>query len=132
MNRCLGTKFSKCKYEFESFSKLISRGDIQSDTSHIILNTDIINPPPGLQLTGTHIAVHFKTTDQRIDQALTCDINEIFLNVEIKLKDVCDEIKNKQCYYIHNAEIIDKNKTLQQNRIHDGDKIIVNEITNNE
>ena len=86
---------------------------------------NVISSPSELGLAGDKIAVHFKSIDQNVDQALACDLNEIFLNVENRLKNICDEIKNKNCRFLHAGAIIDKNKTLQENNIHDGEKILI-------
>ena len=53
-------------------------------------------------------------------------MNEIYLNVEKRLKNICDEIRNKECQFLDDGDIIEKDKTLQQNNIHDGEKILIN------
>ena len=109
LDRCLGTKCSRCKYEFQSFTDLIKDKEVIIIQDHQRNNTtlshmtnsysnssgNVISSPSELGLAGDKIAVHFKSIDQNVDQALACDLNEIFLNVENRLKNICDEIKNK-------------------------------------
>ena len=78
MDRCLGTKCSRCKYEFQSFTDLIKDKEVIIIQDHQRNNTtlthmtnshsnslgNVINSPSELGLTGHKIAVQFKSVDQ--------------------------------------------------------------------
>ena len=112
---CLG-----CKHNYPSFKDFIFQSDVLNRTTELQdLKTD------DFYLNGI-ISVLFNSTDGRINYATTCKKAEIFSNVEKKLIDKFPEYKNKKLFYIQSGKVIDKEKSLEENKIIPGFAIIVN------
>lgn len=112
---CLG-----CKHNYPSFKDFIFQSNALNRTTELQdLKTD------DFYLNGI-ISVLFNSTDGRINYAMTCKKAEIFSNVEKKLIDKFPEYKNKKLFYIQSGKVIDKEKSLEENKIIPGFTIIVN------
>lgn len=112
---CLG-----CKHNYPSFKDFIFQSNVLNRTTELQdLKTD------DFYLNGI-ISVLFNSTDGRINYATTCKKAEIFSNVEKKLIDKFPEYKNKKLFYIQSGKVIDKEKSLEENKIIPGFAIIVN------
>ena len=112
---CLG-----CKHNSPSFKDFIFQSNVLNRTTELQdLKTD------DFYLNGI-ISVLFISTDGRINYAITCKKAEIFSNVEKRLIDKFPEYKNKKLFYIQSGKVIDKEKSLEENKIIPGFAIIVN------
>ena len=58
---------------------------------------------------------------------MACKKTDIFLNIEKKLFDEYPELKSKKLFYIANGNVIDKYISLEQNKIKNGNSILINE-----
>ena len=112
---CLG-----CKHNYPSFKDFIFQSNVLNRTTELQdLKTD------DFYLNGI-ISVLFNSTDGRINYAITCKKAEIFSNVEKRLIDKFPEYKNKKLFYIQSGKVIDKEKSLEENKIIPGFAIIAN------
>ena len=71
------------------------------------------------------IAVHFYSGDNRINKAMACQTNYTFKSIEEKLYREYPEIKNDVACFLANGESINREKTFEDNKIKDGDTIII-------
>ena len=71
------------------------------------------------------IAVHFQSTDQRVNFPMPCMLSDNFSKLEEKLYLKYPQLKNKNIYFIANGNKINRNLTLEQNRIKNGDHILI-------
>ena len=67
-----------------------------------------------------NIEITFISTDQTINQSITCDSNDIFLSVEKRLYDKNPILSQKGCYFLCNGSIVKKSASLNENRIQNG------------
>jgi hypothetical protein len=112
---CLG-----CKHNSPSFKDFIFQLNVLNNTAELQdLKAD------DFYLNGI-ISVLFRSVDDQINYAITCKKTEIFSNVEKKLIDKFPEYKNKKLFYIQSGKVIDKEKSLEENKIIPGFAIIVN------
>ena len=75
------------------------------------------------------IVVEFISVDQKVNyRSVICKNTEKFSKVENVIYEEYHELKNGNYYFIVNGEIIDKNKTLEENKIKDKDIITIIEI----
>ena len=71
------------------------------------------------------VLVHFISTDQNINYFAPCRDSDIFTKLEKKLYDEYPELKNKNIDYLLNGMLINKNATLKENRVKNGDVILI-------
>ena len=71
------------------------------------------------------IAVHFKSGDNIINKPMACKKNYNFKKIEEKLYKEYPEIKNNISCFLVNEKEINREKTLEDNKIKDGDNIII-------
>jgi len=110
----------KCKHNFHSFKDFISQSyDLNRTTEIQNLKSE------DLGLYGI-ISVLFNSDNGKLNYAITCKKTEIFSNVEKILLDKFPEYKKKKLFYVQNANVIDKQKSLEDNQIIPGFAIIVN------
>ena len=75
---------------------------------------------------GEQIAVIFQCTDdQAVHFPIICRENQKFSEVEKKLYDEYPEYKNTENYFLCNGGVVNKSKTLKDNKIKNGNIIIV-------
>jgi len=75
------------------------------------------------------IVVEFISVDQTINyRSVICKNTDKFLKVEDVIYEEYQELKKGNYYCIANGEIIDKNKTLEENKIKDKNVITIIEI----
>jgi len=63
------------------------------------------------------IGVKFVSTDQRVNYLLSCEISDIFSNVEKKLYLKYPYLQNKKIYFLGSGNIIDRDASVEQNNI---------------
>ena len=71
------------------------------------------------------MAINFTSDDQVIHFCLPCKKSDKFSILEKKLFEEYPQYKNKEGYFIANGNIIDKKKTLEENKIKSGDTIML-------
>ena len=78
------------------------------------------------ELNEDTMAINFKSIDQTLNYCIPCKKSDKFYAIERKLYEEYPQYKNKQVYFTGNGNRIDKNKTLEENKIKSGDTIILN------
>ena len=71
------------------------------------------------------IAVNFITGDNRINKPMACKTNYTFKSIEEKLYREYPEIKDDKTYFIVNGTPINRETTFEDNKIKDGDNILI-------
>ena len=74
------------------------------------------------------IAVMFFIPDQNIHYSISCKDSDPFSKIESKLFEEFPELKSKNIYYLAKGNKVDKTATLEQNKIKNGDTILINYI----
>ena len=72
-----------------------------------------------------YIAIRFISQDQTINYPIPCQKNELFNSVEKKLNKEYPELAKKNCVFLVNGISIDRNKSLEDNKIKGGDCITI-------
>ena len=75
---------------------------------------------------GKTIAVFFTSTNQDIHRPMSCKNTETFARIEEKIYSEYPKYKEYNTYLTVNGNIIKRFKTFDENKIKDGDIIIVN------
>ena len=108
--------FYVCNGNMIDIEKTIEENNIK-DSDHIIIN-EIEE--------DEEINVNITTSDQSINISIKCQKNDKFKVLENKLYEKYPDLKNKKHYYICNGNMIDIEKTIEQNKIIDNDNILYN------
>ena len=106
-------KCSNCKYKFNSFFECFpgfKKPEIKTDK----VNDSAIN-----------IAVNFSSNDQKINFPIPCMERDVFKNIENKLYKEYPEYRKKNCFFLVNGRKIEEARTIESNRIKNGDNIII-------
>ena len=74
------------------------------------------------------ISVMFFIPDQNIHFPIPCNDSDSFSKIESKLFEEFPELKSKNIYYIASGNTVNKTATLKQNKIKNGDTILINYI----
>lgn len=74
------------------------------------------------------ISIHFISFPQDVDIIIQCSKNDIFASVEKKLYQIYGKYQMTENYFIYQGILINKNKTINENKIKDGDTVIINTI----
>ena len=86
-------------------------------------SSDIKNINPGERI----IAVNFKSIDENVDHPIACKNTDIFARIEEQLYDKFPEYKEySNIFFTVNGNIIKGFKSMEDNKIKNGDKIILN------
>ena len=72
------------------------------------------------------MAVNFICTEKGINCPIACLNSDLFSKLEDKLYLEYPELRNKRIYFIANGDIINKASSLEQNRIKNGNQILIN------
>ena len=109
----------KCNHNSHSFKDFIFQSnDLNRTTEFQNLKVD------DFKSIGI-ISVLFHSLDGRINYAITCKKTEIFSNVEKRLLDKFPEYSKKELIYLHEGKTIDKEKSLEENKIDSGFAVLV-------
>jgi len=71
------------------------------------------------------IAVNFISVEKGINHPIPCIITDLFSNLEEKLYNEFPELRQANIYFITNGNIINRNITLEQNKIKNGSQILI-------
>ena len=86
-------------------------------------NLDLINFKQGDKI----IVAHFKSIDQNVDHPIACKNTDIFVRIEEQLYDKFPEYKEySNTFFTVNGTMIKRFKSMEDNKIKNGDKIILN------
>ena len=88
-------------------------------------STRITNQNSKNEGNGEQIAVIFQSQDQSIHTPIICRENQKFSEVEKKLYDEYPEYKNTENIFLCNGDVVDKSKTIKENKIKNGNIIVV-------
>ena len=122
---------------------LMEYPELKNKNIFYTVNTNIINKTATLKQNGIErgdtiiinydneeeekvIAIQFVSGDQNIHYPIACKETDIFLNIEKEFLDIYPFLRNKDIFYIANGNIIDRNATLKENRIKNGNSILIN------
>ena len=67
----------------------------------------------------------FQSNEEQMSHHIICKNTDIFSEIEMKLKNKFPTLKEEENYYLHNGHKINKSYNLQDNKIGDGDTIII-------
>ena len=88
-------------------------------------SSDLENIKPGEKI----IVAHFKSMDQKVDYPIPCKNTDIFVRIEEKLYKVFPEYKEySKTFFTVNGTPIKRFKSMEDNKIKEGDKIIINNL----
>ena len=120
-----------CNKKFNSFLNFIDFTNLNVIKTKNLEETEIhINTSPNSPLTnGEFITVHFINC-LGINTAFTCNKKTKFKKVLEKFCEINEEYKNKNLIFMSGGNSINIEKTIEENRIKDGDKIVVQEKVN--
>lgn len=71
------------------------------------------------------IILIFQSNEEQFSHHIICKNTDIFSEIEMKLKNKYPFLKEEENYYLHNGQKIKKDYNLQDNKIGDGDTIII-------
>ena len=92
-------------------------------------NEKYINPNnTDTTIMETIIAVNFVSLNQNITYPMACRKTDIFAKIEEKLYREFPSLKSKKIYFLANGNKINKSLTIEQNKIKNGNTILINEI----
>ena len=72
------------------------------------------------------LTIQFKSIDQTLDIAFTCQKNDIFINIEEKLYNEYPIYKDMNTYFTVKGHIVERFKSMLDNNIKNYDKIFLN------
>ena len=111
--------------KIEDLQKLLEEknSEINNLRNNLINNNNIITSiNPGEKIFG----VFFTSTNQDIHRAMACKNTDTFARIEEKIYNEYPKYKDYNTYLTVNGNIIKRFKTFDENKIKDGDTIIVN------
>ena len=120
----LNTKINLLQSDLEA--KIIEINNLKNQLNASSSNNsglELNNIKPGENI----IAVHFKSTDQKIDYPMACKNTNIFVNIEQELYKIFPQYKEYcKVFFTVNGTTIKRFKSVDDNKIKNGDKIILN------
>ena len=76
------------------------------------------------------LTISFESIDQNINYKLDCNKDSIFKDIEEEIYKKYAEFRNIQKYYLYEGNMIDINKTFEENKIKDNSHILI--VINND
>ena len=74
------------------------------------------------------ISIMYFIPDKNIHYPIPCNKSDSFAKIENKLFEEFPELKSKNIYYLANGNTVNKTATLKENKIKNGDTILINYI----
>ena len=97
------------------------RNQLNSSNNNNSLGLEICKPGEKI------IVVHFKSLDQNVDYPIACKNTDIFVRIEENLYKEFPEYKEySNTFFTVNGTMIKRFKSMEDNKIKNGDKIILN------
>ena len=87
-------------------------------------NSSLENCKPGEKI----IAAHFISTDQLVDFSIPCKNTDLFVRIEEKLFNEYPQYKKSNTFFTAGGKLVERNKTMSENKIDTGIKILLNVI----
>ena len=111
----------ECKKESNTFITFLDfdNMDTRKNTDNSISGIDL---NPNSNIKENYISLHI-INPMGVNQAYTCNKKETFSDAIKKFYDEYSEYKQKKCFFIVNGKVVEKENTLEENGIKDGDKI---------
>ena len=106
--------------------KLISKLNEENKYLSKKLNQERIKVEELLVKKDNPIAINFTSIDQNILFPVVCYSSDKFIIVEEKLYHEYPELKNKKIFFTVNGGVLDRNATLDENKIKNGNNILIN------
>ena len=112
------------KNESKFFEKIIDNSnennnlDIKIEEKILILTNDAKNA----------ITLHFQSCNQTLNYAVTCKIRERFSVIVGEILDREPEFQENDFYFLCNGSKIKEYQTIQENKLKDGDRIIIQTV----
>ena len=100
-------------------TKTIEQNNI-TDSSIILFKTEEDNNE------DNEISVIITTTNQAIKYPIICQKSDNFKELEQKIYKKFPDLKQKEHYFLCNGNIIDTEKTIEENKLKDGDILMFN------
>ena len=97
--------------------------DLNNQISNLSLNRNSQNIKFGL---NEIVTILFKSIDQNVEIPLSIPKSELFVRLEEKLYEQCPELRDLNNYFTANGRVIKRFRTIQENKLNDCDKILVN------
>ena len=72
------------------------------------------------------MVINFQSNNPQISQGIKCLETDTFAEVEEKLYKIYDELRNTNNMFTTNGGPVLRFKTLKENKIKDGDKVLLN------
>lgn len=79
-------------------------------------------------LMKTILAVNFISIEDNINYPMPCKTTDVFSKIENRLYHIFPVLKTKKIYFIANGNVIDRKLTFEQNKIKNGNTILINEL----
>lgn len=121
----------KCGAIFEDFKECIPQNRkiiIENDDAQT--TQEELNPKNSKNKSDKNIIFHFVSTDPQINNyPMVCNKSDLFNEVVNKFFRVFPKYKNKNIYFICNASIVEKNKTIFENGIKNDNAVMIVEYT---
>ena len=116
-NRKLNEELNYYKSQYMQNNNMNNQINISSNNSS---NLNYITPGEKI------MCVQFKSTDNKIDMAFSCKNTDIFVRLEEKLYEKYPQYKETNNLFTVNGIEVKRFKTIEENKINDSDKIILN------
>ena len=121
----------KCGSIFEDFKECIPQNRkiiIENDDAQT--TQEELNPKNSKNKSDKNITFHFVSTDPQINNyPMVCNKSDLFNEVVNKFFRVFPKYKNKNIYFLCNASIVEKNKTIFENGIKNDNAVMIVENT---
>ncbi len=76
-------------------------------------------------------SVTFQSQDSSITFSTVCYLKQKFSDLVEKLLKENEELKNNQLIFLYGGKLMDLDKTLEENRIKNGSKIVISKMDKN-
>ena len=73
------------------------------------------------------IAVNFVSLNKTINYPMACRKTDVFSKIEKKLYQEFPNLKSKKIYFVANGNVVNRSYTFEQNKIENGNTILINE-----
>ena len=119
----LNDKINSLQSDLNSKNKEIANLRNQLNSSNNNNNSSLEDCKPGERI----IVAHFKSIDQNVDYPITCKNTDIFVRIEENLYKEFPEYKDyDNTFFTVNGTMIKRFKSIEDNKIKNGDKIMLN------
>ena len=108
--------------QLELNSKNIEIQHLKNEINKSLNSSSLENCKPGEKI----MVAHFISTDENINLAIPCKNTDIFSKLEKELYDEYPDYKDKNAYFTGGETIVNRLKTMEENKIKINDKILLN------